>query len=116
MSDQNSSASQRLRWAMAAEGIITHEPLVADGRLHRVHVVDDRPGRRNGWYVLHADSRPAGAFGSWRLGVFKTWRDEQPPHPGMGGGPASPSRSDVWGEQRGEGRLVVPLCDADGCP
>lgn len=28
----------------------------------------------NAWAVLHLDDRPAGAFGSWRLGIKATWR------------------------------------------
>ncbi|MGE5525937.1 MAG: AAA family ATPase [Rhodospirillaceae bacterium] len=27
----------------------------------------------SGWYVFHADDRPAGAFGDWRTGISGTW-------------------------------------------
>jgi putative DNA primase/helicase len=67
------------RAAMAAEGISTSEPIIPDGRLHRIHVAGDRLGTRNGWYVLHTDYTPAGAFGSWRLGVTETWRAKEDP-------------------------------------
>lgn len=34
-----------------------------------------KPGRLNGWAVFHADKRPAGAFGHYRLGLDRiTWR------------------------------------------
>jgi putative DNA primase/helicase len=73
-------ASEALREAMAAEGISTREPINPDGRIHRVYVEGDRRGTRNGWYVLHADRIAAGAFGSWRLGVTKTWHGAQLHH------------------------------------
>lgn len=47
---------------------------VGDGRIHRFHVPGDRPGSRNGWYVLHAEARPVGCFGSWRTGGCHVWR------------------------------------------
>lgn len=60
--------------ALAAAGIPSTEPIIPDGNLHRYHVEGDRPGKRNGWYVLHADGIPAGAFGSWKHGVSDRWR------------------------------------------
>lgn len=55
------------RDAMAAEGIRFSGQITADGKLHRFQVDDDPKGRRNGWYVLHLDDRPSGAFGSYKL-------------------------------------------------
>ncbi len=52
--------------------VIDH--LLADGVLHRVPHRDDRPGKKNGWYVVHEyrtqAGRPllVGAYGCWRLG------------------------------------------------
>lgn len=44
--------------------------IVADGKIRRIHVEGDRPDTRHGWYILHADQHPAGAFGcNKRLGV-----------------------------------------------
>lgn len=37
------------------------------------HVEGDRPGTRNGWYVLHLEGVPAGVFGSWKTGETRTW-------------------------------------------
>ncbi len=59
--------------AMTAAGIICTEPLIADGLLHRFQVEGDRPGKRNGWYVLYPDAIPAGAFGCWKRDIVKTW-------------------------------------------
>lgn len=47
--------------------------LVADGRIHRVHVRGDRLGTKNGWYVLYGDGLPAGAFGCWKRQISHTW-------------------------------------------
>jgi putative DNA primase/helicase len=46
----------------------------ADGALHRYRTEGDKAGCRNAWYLLHLDSRPAGAFGNWRTGYSETWR------------------------------------------
>lgn len=59
--------------AMRAAGVGTPRELVADGRLHRFQGDGDRKGHRNAYYVLHDDRQPAGAFGSWRLGIRETW-------------------------------------------
>lgn len=64
---------EQFRTAMSAAGLDTSAPLVPDGELHRVSVEGDRRGSRNGWYVLHTDGVPAGAFGSWRSGLHETW-------------------------------------------
>ncbi len=67
------------REAMVEAGVGAPPEVVPDGRLHRFRGEGDRPGRLNGWYVLHLDGRPAGMFGSWRLGVAHTWRADGPP-------------------------------------
>lgn len=72
-----------LREVMEAEGIFTRDPLISDGRLHRIHVEGDRRGSRNGWYVLHADPIASGAFGSWQLGITKTWHCAELRHAGV---------------------------------
>ena len=67
------------RAAMDAAGITTKDPIVPDGELHRVHVEGDRPGSRNGWYVLNPDPElPSGAFGCWRRGLKQTWCAKAP--------------------------------------
>jgi putative DNA primase/helicase len=63
--------------AMESAGMGPAEP-IADkllaGGLVRFQCGDDRKGRRNGWAVLHLDGIPAGAFGSYRMGLSSTWR------------------------------------------
>ncbi len=61
---------------MRSEDIGCLGEIVADGALHRFHVDGDPKGKRNGWYVLYIDERPAGMFGcNKRLGDRKmTWR------------------------------------------
>ena len=54
------------RAAMAATDINTSDDMIADGNLQRFHVDGDKPGTRNGWYVLHGDGIPAGTFGTWK--------------------------------------------------
>lgn len=54
---------EQFRRAMADHGIVVTEEIVADGKFHRVHVDGDRKRARNGWYTLHLDGKPAGAFG-----------------------------------------------------
>lgn len=65
--------------AMTAAGMPPSEPIATrllDGELIRFRVGDDKPGRRNGWAVLHLDNRPAGAFGCYRRGIDQTWKVE----------------------------------------
>jgi putative DNA primase/helicase len=66
--------------AMRAAGIGTPRELVADGRLYRFCGDGDRKGAKNAWYCLFLDGDcPAGAFGSWRLGIKQTWCADGPP-------------------------------------
>jgi putative DNA primase/helicase len=60
--------------AMAKAGLAGAASIVADGRLHEFDVEGDRKGSRHGYYVLHLDGRPAGAFGCVKRGVRETWR------------------------------------------
>lgn len=60
--------------AMRAAGLRPRE-ISADGRIRRCDT-EAKPGRRNGWYVLHPDGR--GVWGDWASGgdVLGHWRDE----------------------------------------
>ena len=71
--DRWGDVTEQFRAAMAGVGIVTDDPVVPDGRLHRFRAEGDKRGSRNGWFVLHADDPPAGAFGHWRTGVSETW-------------------------------------------
>ncbi len=63
----------QFRDAMAVAGIITSDPIIPDGALHRVHVEGQRHGTKNGAYVLHGDSNPAGWWLDFVSGVSGTW-------------------------------------------
>lgn len=49
--------------AMQLTGIEPPDTFNANGDIHRFHVTGDKIGTKNGWYVLHADYPPSGAFG-----------------------------------------------------
>lgn len=63
----------RFTHAMREAGIETEATIQADGQRHRFRVTGDKAGSENGWYVLHLDGVPAGAFGCWKRGVSATW-------------------------------------------
>jgi putative DNA primase/helicase len=51
--------------------------LQPDGRLQRYRVEGDKPGSRNGWFVLHGGPPPVGVFGSWKMpGDSHTWHEQ----------------------------------------
>ena len=65
--------------ALADSGLAMVKPdVIGDGVLHRYRVDGDKAGRLNGWYVLHLDDKPFGAFGSWRTGQNITWTADKP--------------------------------------
>ena len=65
--------------ALAAAGCAMHKGNpIGDGRLHRYRVDGDKAGSQNGWYVLHLDDKPFGAFGSWKTGLSTTWSPASP--------------------------------------
>lgn len=45
--------------------------VIADGALHRFSI--DKRGDNVGWYKLHLDGVPAGAFGNWKTGESHKW-------------------------------------------
>lgn len=66
--------------AMEAEGIRAVEPIaqrLASGELIRFRCEGDGTGRQNGWAKLYTDSRPAGAFGNYRLGLHRKWHADR---------------------------------------
>ncbi len=66
------------RQAMREAGIEPEPPaeIISDGAVHRFTIPGDKALSRNGWYVLFSDEPPAGAFGSWKTGVSRTWRSK----------------------------------------
>lgn len=63
--------------AMLQAGIEPDCTICADGKLHRFRELHDKPGTRNGWYVVFPDYPPAGAFGCWRRGISERWSDRE---------------------------------------
>ena len=59
--------------AIRAAGLEPPDTIKADGKLHRFSSNGKR-GDDAGWYVLHFDHVPAGAFGCWRESISETWR------------------------------------------
>jgi putative DNA primase/helicase len=68
-----SRAAQEFRAEIQRAGLTPPDEVIADGKLHRFPT-NGRRGDDSGWYVLHADGIPAGAFGDWRSGISSTWR------------------------------------------
>lgn len=64
--------SDKFRAAIVSAGLTPPDAVVADGKLHRFSS-DGRRGDDAGWYVLHDDGLPAGAFGCWREGFTQQW-------------------------------------------
>jgi len=66
-------AIDEFRSAIMGSGLGDPGHIVADGEIHRFRCADDKPGTRNGWYLLHLDRLAAGAYGSWKTGETCTW-------------------------------------------
>lgn len=59
--------------AIADVGMVVNDPILADGKLHRVYVEGDKRGSKNGAYILHADHHPAGWYQHFRTGITGKW-------------------------------------------
>ncbi|MDD2898399.1 MAG: DUF3631 domain-containing protein [Desulfuromonadaceae bacterium] len=62
--------------AMRNAGLDPERPIIDDGILH-AHVRDkqDRPGKKDLWYILYGDGIPAGKFGHWsRMPDGQNWQ------------------------------------------
>jgi putative DNA primase/helicase len=58
--------------AMCEAGITPPDIIVTDTiKPQRFHVINDRNGSKNGWYILYTDFPPAGAFGCWKRSIGK---------------------------------------------
>ena len=72
--------SHRIKFAeqMARYGLELKSGVIDDGEIHRFHVAGDKPGTKNGWYVMHTHRISFGAFGSWRTGYCASWKEDFP--------------------------------------
>ena len=59
---------------MHQDGLETGDTIIADGRLHRFHVLEDRKGTKNGWYILYPDFPAVGIFGCWKRNIKRKWQ------------------------------------------
>src|ERR1051325_1401537 len=73
MQRQSINIESQLTDAIRAAGLNPPPSIYGDGQLHRF-ATNGKPRDLSGWYVLHTDGIPAGAFGDWRIGVSETWR------------------------------------------
>ena len=69
------AAEEDFRAKLREAGLVPPDGIQADGKLHRINVDDEKPGKKSGFYVYHSDSIPAGAFGDWHDGqdAWQTW-------------------------------------------
>ena len=63
--------SENFRDTLTKAGLVFDGGIIADGKLHRFKASGDR--EKNSWFVLHAGTPAAGAFGCWKRGVKETW-------------------------------------------
>ena len=68
-------AEEDFRAKLKEAGLVPPDGIQADGKLHRINVEDERPGKKSGFYVYHSDGVPAGAYGDWHDGqdAWHTW-------------------------------------------
>jgi phage/plasmid primase-like uncharacterized protein len=64
--------TQAFRDAIRAAGLTPPEQVIDDGKRHRF-ATSNRRGDVAGWYILHGDGIPAGAFGDWRGSFSQSW-------------------------------------------
>lgn len=69
--------TKQFRAAILAAGLTPPDDIIPDGKLHRF-ASDGKRGDDAGWYVLHLDGVPAGAFGCWREGFTRQWCSKTP--------------------------------------
>jgi putative DNA primase/helicase len=64
--------AELFRQAIEAAGLTPPNTIMDDGQRHRF-TTNGRNSDGAGWYILHADGIPAGAFGDWRTGFTQSW-------------------------------------------
>ena len=64
---------EQFRAAIRNAGLTPPDVIESDGKLHRF-ATNGKRSDDAGWYVLHDDGIPAGAFGDWRTGASETWQ------------------------------------------
>lgn len=70
-----------LKNTMSAAGVNpANAPLIADGKLRRFRLPEDRPQSKNGYIILfdNGDGSYGASFGSWKQGIRDTWFSGKP--------------------------------------
>ena len=66
------STADEFRRAIEAAGLTPPNEIIDDGKIHRFST-NGKARDDSGWYMLHTDGIPAGAFGCWREGMQSNW-------------------------------------------
>jgi len=62
-------------------GVEPPQTIIADGSIHRFHILEDKTGSTNGAYTLHLDGHPAGYFENHKTGIKENWKFDGPVNP-----------------------------------
>jgi len=63
---------EQFKEAIGSAGLTPPDTIINDGKIHRFSA-SGKPRGQSGWYSMHTDGIPAGAFGDWREGFTQTW-------------------------------------------
>lgn len=66
------SSIDQFKQEIASAGLPPPDVIFDDGVIHRFST-NGKSNDDAGWYILHTDGIPAGAFGCWRSGVHAPW-------------------------------------------
>lgn len=65
---------EQFKDALTSAGLVA-DNIIADGNMHRVGLVGDKQGSKNGAYALHLDQQiPGGYISNWKTGETINWR------------------------------------------
>lgn len=65
---------------MLSKGINSPNEIIADGKLYRFYIQEDKKGTKNGWYSFYSNSIPCGVFGNWKTGLTHKWCSKNREH------------------------------------
>lgn len=73
------SNEELFRQEMRNAGLEPSARIIADGKIHRFHVIGDKQGTNNGWYMFSKIGEFAsGAYGCWKRGIKGKWSSKSP--------------------------------------
>ena len=65
--------TQDFQASMLVYGITPPKQIVADGQLHRFQLPGDKPGSKDGWYILFTNTITYRVFGDWKEDKPHKW-------------------------------------------